>query len=384
MRAWILPSVPGADGNPSPWQVIPGQLSAAEWVDGTGDVADTCTVTVYGVDEGPDVDLLLSGSLSLLVAPPADPAVPDLLCYGPYDVEPASVTGEARTWRLTGRIGSHFEATVSDRQDEAQLYADLEAAITKALTATEPWRGWAAGAGAPAGAAADDYIVNPTFIWDQIQAQMVNARDLAGIRQILAQWGLTAVPYAASITPTGFSHRVRVEPLHRPSTVGFTVAAGTTARLTNLGTPTGFRSAAAASTLDVSEDLLDAHPDIEWPDGLNRPGEYRIRQIAGIRRLFGGSVSDNIILAAGTLRPPVYMEADNGPGLLKQREEVERWRLQNESAVMTMVRRQEAPYTDPAQAFITPLQLLILGRTPTAAGIHRTPMARPAGESRLG
>ena len=112
----------------------------------------------------------------------------------------------------------------------------------------------------------------------------------------------------------------------------------------------------------LAQDYLDAHPAIEWPDGLNRPGAYRIRQIAGIRRLFGDSVDDNTILSAGTLRPPVYMEADNSPGLLKQREEVERWKLQNESAVMTMVRRTAAPYTDVAHAFVTPLQLLTLTR----------------------
>ena len=64
----------------------------------------------------------------------------------------------------------------------------------------------------------------------------------------------------------------------------------------------------------LAQDYLDAHPAIEWPDGLNRPGAYRIRQIAGIRRLFGDSVDDNTILSAGTLRPPVYMEADNSPG----------------------------------------------------------------------
>ena len=128
----------------------------------------------------------------------------------------------------------------------------------------------------------------------------------------------------------------------------------------------------------LAQDYLDAHPAIEWPDGLNRPGAYRIRQIAGIRRLFGDSVDDNTILSAGTLRPPVYMEADNSPGLLKQREEVERWKLQNESAVMTMVRRTAAPYTDVAHAFVTPLQLLTLARH------HRPGVAGPAGQSRLG
>ena len=370
MRAWILPSAVGADGSPSPWRAIPGGLSAAEWVDGTGDVADTCTVTVYGVDEDADADLLLSGRLSMLLAPAADPEVDDLLCYGPYDVEPASVSGEARAWRLTGRIGSHFEATIADRVDEAQLYAALEDAVTQALTGSEPWRGWAAGAGAPAGTDPAAYVVSPTFIWEQIQAQLVNAQDLAGVRQILAQWGLTAIPYAASITPTGFRHRVRVEPLWRPETASFTVAAGSTVRLTTLGAPAGFGTLVSAGTLDLSTDHLDAHPDIEWPDGLNRPGAYLIRQISGIRRQFGDAVADNVILSAGTLRPPVYMEADNGPGLLKQREEVERWKLQNESAIMTAVRRFDTPYTDAARAFITPLQLAIVGDHHLPPGDH--------------
>ena len=184
-------------------------------------------------------------------------------------------------------------------------------------------------------------------------------------------WGLTAVPFPAFISPTGFSHRVRVEPLYRPSLLGFTVASGTTVQLTARGAPAEFRSLPAAGTINLSDDHLDAHPSIEWPDGLNRPGDYRIRQIAGISRLFGASVDDNTILSAGTLRPPVYLEADTGPNLLKQREEVERWTLQNESAVITAVRRFATPYTDPALAFVTPLQLLILGshhRPPGSTG----------------
>ena len=94
-------------------------------------------------------------------------------------------------------------------------------------------------------------------------------------------------------------------------------------------------------------------------------------EIIGIRRLFGANVKDNIILSAGTLRPPVYLEADTGPNLLKQREEMQRWMLQNECAIMTAVRRFATPYTDPALAFITPYQLLILGahhRPPGSTG----------------
>ena len=370
MRAWILPRGADADGGPQPWRSLPGYLSGAEWVDGTGDVADTCTVTLNGLDDGDDVDLLLSGRLSLLLAPPAGPTVADLLCYGPYDVDPAAVHGENRTWSITGRIGSHFEATIADHADEARLYAALEAAITDALTATEPWRGWATGAGAPSGAAAIDYVVSPAFIWGQIQSQLVNARDLAGVRQILAQWGLTATPYPANITPTAFRHRVRVEPLYRPATTGFTPAAGNTVRLTTLGAPAQFGAAAAASSLSLMQDHLDAHPSIDWPDGLNRPGNYEIRQISGVNRRFGDSIEDNHILSAGTLRPPVYVEADNGPNLLKQREEVERWRLQNESALLTAVRRFESSYADVARAFVTPYQLAILGRRQLPPGSH--------------
>ena len=366
MQVWILPSDASAY-----WQPIPGHLSSVEWTDATGDTADTCAVTIYGVTEGADVDLLLSDRLSLILAPPADPAVDARLCFGPYDLDPASVDGEARAWRLTGRVGSHFEATVSDRQDEAEFYAELETAITQALTATDPWRGWAAGAGVPAGADTDAYVVSPEFILNQIRSQMFNARDLAGVRQILAQWGLTAVPFPASVGPTGFRHEVRVEPLYRPDTTGFAVGGGLTVRLTGLGVPTAFGAAAAANTLNLVDDHLDAHPSIEWPDGLNRPGAYRRREIIGIRRQFGANVDDNVILSAGTLRPPVYLEADTGPGLLKQREEVERWRLQNECAIMTAVRRFATPYTDVSHAFITPYQLLILGahhRPPGSTG----------------
>ena len=161
---------------------------------------------------------------------------------------------------------------------------------------------------------------------------------------------------------------MRIEPLWRPSTAGFVVAPGLTVRLTTLGAPASFAAAAAAGTIDLSKEHLDANPIFEWGDGMNRPGNYSIRQIAGIRRLFGANISDNTILQAGTLRPPMYLEADNGPGLLKVREEVERWRLQNESAMVTAVRRIPEPYADVASAFVTPLQLATLGAHHRPAG----------------
>ena len=370
MRAWILRHGADTDGSLFHWEPAPGHLVWASWVDGTGDVGDTCEVALQGVDAA-GVDKLLSSRLSLLLAPPADDAVEDLLCYGPYDCDPVEVSGEAAQWRVTGRIGSHFEATVADRTDEAEFYAALEKAITDTLAASEPWKGWASGAGAPAGADAAEYsVANAEFIWGQIRAELVNAVDLAAVRQILAQWGLTAVPAVDSITPTGFRHRVRVEPLHRPDTARFDIAAGTIVRLTSLGAPAGFSTAAAASTINLAEDHLDAHPAVSWGDGVNRVDDFRTRQILAIRRLFGESIMDNIILSAGTLRPPVYLEADNGPALIKVREELERWRLQNSAAMLTAIRRFSTPYSDVAKAFVTPYQLAIVGAHHLPPGDH--------------
>ena len=370
MRAWILRRGADADGSLFQWEPAPGHLASASWVDGTGDVADSFEATLMGLDS-PDVDILLSTRLSLLLAPPADPTVADLLTFGPYDVEPASVSGENRTWRVSGRVGSHFESTIADREDDARLYAELQDAIISRLASSEPWVGWAAGAGAPAGAAASDYEVSAAFIWGQVQAELVNAVDLSGVRQILKRWGLTATPVPASVDTTGFSHRVRVEPLYRPETLRYTVAPGLTVRLTSLGAPALFRSLAAAGAINLADDHLDAHPAIEWPDGLNRPEDFRRREITGVNRFFGDRIDDNTILTAGTLKPAVNIRADNGTSLLKVREEVERWQLQNSAAMLTPVRRFAAPYTDVAHAFVTPYQLVTIGlhqRPPGSTG----------------
>ena len=360
MRAWILRYGTDGDGSRFQWEAAPGHISAASWVDGAGDVADTCEVTLEAVD-GAGVAKLISSRLSLLLAPPADDGVDALLCYGPYDVEPVSVDGEAMTWRLSGRVGSHFEATIADRDDEDEFYSALETAITTTLVASEPWKGWATGAGAPSADDADDYKVGADFISDQAAAQMVNAEDLAGVRQILAQWGITAIPYVSNISLTGFSHRVRVEPLHRPATTGFTVPSGWTVHLGTLEQPASFGALDAAITLDLSDDYLDAHPSVAWADGLNRIGDYRIRQVSAIQKQFGHNIIDNVILQAGTLRPPVYLPSDTGAALQKVREEIQRWKLQNEAAMMTATRRFARPYTDAAHAFVTPSQLVIVG-----------------------
>ena len=361
MQAWILRYGADTDGAAFAWEPIPGHLSAAQWVDGTGDVGDTCNVTLEGVD-GAGVAKLLASRLSILLAPPADDGVDDLLCYGPYDVEPASVDGEARTWRLSGKIGSHFEATLADRDDEDEFYAALDTAINTTYAASQPWAGWATGAGAPSADDAEDYQVSAEFIHGQVVAQMVNAENLAGARQILAEWGLTATPYVESLTATGFDHRTRIEPIYQPREDGFTIPQPWTVRLGSLGAPASFALHPIwYNHLNLISDHLDAHPSVQWPDGANRDGDYRRRQISGIHRLFGENLSDNILITAGLLRPPVYLAPDNGPGLLKQREEVERWKLQNEAAMMTMTRRFASPYTDVARAFVTPLQLLTLG-----------------------
>ena len=360
MQAWILRYGEDADNVPFAWEPLPGHLSKAEWVDGAGDVADTCEVTVHGVETAGDVAKLMSSRLSLLLAPPAADSVDDLLCFGPYDVEPASVDGEAAVWRLAGRIGAHFEATLSDSDDEDQFYAALDTAINTTYSWRQPWAGWAAGAGAPSADDAEAYQVSAEFIYDQVVAQMVNAENLAGARQILAEWGFTAVPYVASLTPTGYKHRPRIEPLYRHADVGYEVPAGWTVRLSSLGVPSSFAAASALSAFDLSQDYLDAHPGIEFPDGSNRPGDYRNRQIAAVHRLFGENLSDNVLLTAGLRRPPVYLSPNTGLGLLKQREEVERWKLQNEAATLTAVRRFYPDYTDAARAFVTPLQLVTL------------------------
>ena len=97
MRAWILRHGADTDGSLFHWEPIPGHVASASWVDGTADVADTCQLTLEGVD-GAGVDKLLSTRLSLLLAPPADDGVADLLAFGPYDVEPG--VGEQRATDL--------------------------------------------------------------------------------------------------------------------------------------------------------------------------------------------------------------------------------------------------------------------------------------------
>ena len=357
MRAWILPAGQDADLGQAGWQAVPGHVAGASWVDGAGDVADTCSLQLAGVPRG-DVDLLLTPRASLLLAPPADASISDLLVYGPYDLEPAEVNGEARQWTLSGRIGSHFEATLADRQDEDELYADLRTAVTATLTAHQPWAGWISGAGAPSGADVADYTLSADFIMSQIDSQLVNARGLAGCRQILAQWALTAVSYPTDLTLTGYKHRIRVDPLHRPSAAGTWAADGITMAINSSGSPTGFGTLTPAATVDLAVNTVEAHPTVSWTDALNRAGAYRTRQIAGIDSAFGSQIADNLLLSAGTSIPPVYLDDSTGPGLLKQREEVERWRLQNDAAIITLVRRMWPPYTDAKVAYVTPLQLV--------------------------
>ncbi len=269
-------------------------LTGAEWTDGVGDVADTCAITYLGSPTSP-------GRGPITLSPPTSDTQ-----YGPYQVEVHTVSGEERTQRVTGRIGHDFEAEIADRDDEAAIYDGILAEVVR-YAALRPWSQWLE---PPASA---------EYMRDRVAAELVRGSTLASVRQILARWGLTAVP-TATLRGSVVQDGVAVQPLWP--------APGHRGALTPSGR-------LVTAPLDLTSAIIEAHPSIETPDSANLIGDYRRRRIVGMHRLLGSTVDDPVLVRSGSQRPAVYLSPSGDLIAMVLEAHIARWRLQNSAQRLT-------------------------------------------------
>ncbi len=270
-------------------------LASAEWTDGVGDVADTCAITYLGAPTTP-------GRGPIVLSPPTSGVQ-----YGAYDVETHTVSGEERTHRVSGRVGHDFEAELADREDEGAIYSGILAAVER-FAGLAPWSTWLE---APA---------TPEYMRDRVAAELIRASTLGSVRQVLARWGLTAVPTARLSGTTTVTHGVAVQPIYP--------AQGHRGALH----PSG---GLVTTPLDLSTAVVEAYPTIETPDSANGLGDYRRRRIVGMHRLLGTSVDDPVLLSSGSRRPTVYLSPSGDLVAMALEAHIERWRQQNSAQRMT-------------------------------------------------
>jgi len=263
-------------------------LSRAEWTDGLGDVADSCSVEWYGEPRATPSSPL---SRYLLLSPDGGATR-----YGPYDVLAVGRSGEERRQRASGRLGHHFEAEIADRSDEGDLYAAIVSGVG-AYAARAPWISWISGM-----PGRRDYMEQ------RVGAELFRAQTLGATRQILAKWGLTIIPTAA-LSGERVVHGIELAPLY----------------------PLRTRAVIELETYGVG-----AYPALDYPDGANPPGRFRTRRIVGMHRRLGVIVDDPILISSGSATPTTYLDPSGDLITIELGMHVERWRQQNSSLRATI------------------------------------------------
>jgi len=278
-------------------------LARMEWVDGLGDVADSCSAEWLG-DPLPTVEAPPDGHVTLSV---------DGEQLGPYDVLSAGISGEEMRRRLSGAVAHHFEAEVADRDDESSIYGAIIDAVAS-YAARTPWTDWIA------------TRQSALFMRQSVAAELFRADSLAATRQILAKWGLTVIP-TMSGSGTSISYGVEVRPL-------FPLLRG----------------------IDIPLDAayLSAAREIEMADGANAPGRFRDRRIVGMHRRLGVIEDDPILVESGATKPALYLAPTGNLLSMELAVHVERWRLQNSSMSCRIVYYRYDPAIVPQRIITLP------------------------------
>lgn len=338
------------------WSPAPGHVAGASWVDGRENVMDTCQVTLAGA--APQAGGLKDYQAMLLVPP--GPGGEWNACYGPYDITPYKFTGEDRALTLNGAIGDHFSATIADRDDESGIWQSIGDQVDDHISNGREPLAWWTSAGNP-------YRIGAQTIKNLITGSLYSAQDLAGVRQALEAWGLTAVAGFTHLGESRFRPAAQVLSLY-PQQLFYSrlpfiegVAVREASFRESVGgddgpLPRRFRQVTYSQLHDdwsggFPWHAIKAHPDYEVPDKLNEPGDYRQRQILVLNRIFSDSAADTSLLTAGTERPPVYLPQANGGPYAKQAEELERWKLQNNAATLRLERTVTPDYNTAGAAY---------------------------------
>ena len=170
------------------------RLLSVSWVDGTDNLADSFSATLEW--EGSMQPLFFR--LHVLVRVTMGRLVVD---YGPYDLEPISISGEEAVVRISGRTGLFFEESVAALSDLHGLYEGIESFLGLKTANNEPWKGWHDGVFGIDGLGG--------LIKDKITEQIQGAGDLAAVRGVLQQWGMLSLP-------VGTQHRNRRGAVAKP------------------------------------------------------------------------------------------------------------------------------------------------------------------------
>ena len=349
MRGWMRAGT-------GPYERLPGVITSASWVDAYGDQVDSCTVTLDGVENWAS---LLRQQLRLYLSP-VGPVGAVLPLYGPYEVDPRTISQEHQETALGGTVGSHFAATIADREDEGELFDQITSGIRRYFGGLNPYRDWLASSEAG--------ITVGTII-SLVEAELFNARHLAAVRQVLARWGLTVIP--APVLDGGiydFLPVVRAKhaayPAVQPGGAPFTLEAppGPWQCAVADGLPVNIRPLlmppAPSLAIRAPWEAIEALPRVTFPDGLNLPGMFRTRRIEGTQVFFNRDDNDVTLYRSGTLRPSVYLEPNiDVPRLALETHSV-RWDLQNSAASLTLVRHLNADWDTLNRVPLVPQQLL--------------------------
>lgn len=359
----------------------PSQREALSVTDTFGAERDSLTLSLHPEVDPAVLTGLRTGSLELVETPTLSPTDADaatlerLLRMGatfvttPYDLVRLADSEEGDHITLVAVKGRDFEDLYATQEGSGRPGDIADQVAAQITQPAEPYFSWLR----------DDYFAIGNrdraiaFIRDSAVAEAATARDLGGVRQALSKWGLTiSVERAGQLGLVAIVH-----PRYPVTLTG-------TSRLLPVRVPRVYVRQPELIELRPT-DVVEKFPEITVPDGRNRPGSYRDREIRLTQVTFIEGVEDITTIDEGARQPTLILDQTLPQGFGKAVEELARWRLQNESVTATirlpqpahefrphdLVKLQEEHLPPPYRVSPSEARLALERRLDALAGVHR-------------
>lgn len=252
--------------------------------------------------------------------------------FGPYDIERSGLSGEEKLFSLEASSNYHWESRLAAQQTETEnaIINHMLSGI-RDLAKFHPYDEWYGGT------ETDVRYPSLQTVLDHISTDLQAATQFNELIQACEKWGLTAyndsVPLISRAGDTiGQTLEISVRPKYPVNLTDqydyYTVKYSD-------GKVTDRQTERVQAMTAIGGHIQAGTPD-SIPDQVDKPDAWRNRAIESSERSFGHS-PDVRYVTQGTEGPTVFVETETGD-IAHFNIDLERWKLQNESEVMQLVR----------------------------------------------
>ena len=313
-----------------PWEAVdPNYIVSADWENQNG--LQSATIVLVNTD-----NINVDKITDFLIVPDRS------AIYGPFAVSKYNIQGEHKQKTLNGILGNYIDYLMLDANETSQkLYNSVVLQIDE-LFDIDPFRSFTIKRGV-------GNVLTKKGYRNLIQSEILNVRNLSGLREVLERWGMipwvyaepastdrggrelsiasTEIPITIKVLPrypvgnSDYSHDQNVE-LWRFNATDRTKIEKNTTRTTSLKNVT-----------------LEVDQTFSVDEILNKRNQYRNRKIKTVFRRFSDLVTNVIIFEQGENEPPIYLDQLQGEEIALVYADLMRWDLQWSAETISATRR---------------------------------------------